>query len=408
MDSRIFERSPLEQPSSNRDGFINFCDSVRNTVRLTKKNIKEALPFTHGLIGFCSYNMGEDLTLKKNSNKQKTNNADDFPESFVGFYTWSYTYNHQSKKGLITFSPFCQQALRQKILNCIDSTKESPPKLSTNKAYKSLVDLNWAKSQSFADYAKAFECIRHYINYGDCYQVNLTQRFESQSDEDAADLYFSTRESIKTPYSCFFSFSAKHHLLSFSPEQFIAVKNRVIESRPIKGTISNDGSDANKQFLRNSVKNKAENLMIVDLLRNDLGKVCKSGSVYVPELFTLATYKTVHHLVSHIKGHLKDGISEIDAFLSCFPGGSITGAPKIRSMEIIKELEQHSRGAYCGSVFYLNHDGNFDSNILIRTVVKNNDKLYCWAGGGIVADSELNEEYQESLTKVSNITGIDN
>ncbi len=407
IDSQTLTLKPPNQLSSSQlTDFQHFCSSVCHTINNSNDTDQEALPFTHGLIGFCSYNTGEELTLKKNQNPiPKNNKADDFPAIFVGFYTWSYVFNHTNKKGFITFSPFCSQALRKKIVNCIKLTQEQSSK-STAQTPKSLPDLHWYKSQTFAEYAGAFERIQDYIKNGDCYQVNLTQRFQAKSSEHAADLYFATRENIQTPYSCFFSFSETQHLLSFSPEQFISIHNRTIESRPIKGTIKNNGLAENKTLLLNSTKNQAENVMIVDLLRNDLGKVCQAKSVHVPELFKVETYKNVHHLVSHIKGKLKPDVSEMDAFLSCFPGGSITGAPKIRSMEIIKELEKHSRSAYCGSVFYLNHDGHFDSNILIRTVIKHNEDLYCWAGGGIVADSELEDEYQESLTKVSNITGI--
>ncbi len=359
------------------------------------------LPFTNGLVGFCSYTFGEQLQIKaKKISTTQPSKTQSFPTLSIGYFTWSYIYNHSENAGSLIFSPLCSEQTRQKILNLIKEEPVSDHKLQT------LSNLEWLKSQSFESYNKQFTKIQDYINNGDCYQVNLTQRFEANSDASAVDLYFDSRKEIQTPYSCYFSFNDKQQLLSFSPEQFISINNKTIESKPIKGTIANNGTQSNIELLKNSQKNQAENVMIVDLIRNDLGKVCKSNTIHVPELFKVESFKNVHHLVSHIKGTLKDEVTELEAFLACFPGGSITGAPKIRSMEIINELELFSRSAYCGSVFYLNQNGKFDSNILIRTVIKNENELYCWAGGGIVADSEVQDEYQESLTKVANITGI--
>jgi len=372
------------------------CKNAETNIVLKK------LPFTSGLLGFCSYTTGMALQLKKADNRTvKTQ----FPSLFVGHYTWSYVFDHKTHQGYLTFSPSCSAASRKTVLDAIESSTTT--NLKTVKHKPPLNSLNWIKSQTQAEYKTQFDQIKNYINSGDCYQVNLTQRFETTTKLNDVDLYFASRKAIQTPYSCFMSFNETQSLLSFSPEQFISIKGRIIESKPIKGTIINNGNADNIMALQDSTKNRAENVMIVDLIRNDLGKVCKSNSIHVPELFKVETYKNVHHLVSHIKGTLKDGISKLETFLSCFPGGSITGAPKIRSMQIIHELEKHPRSAYCGSVFYLNHNGDFDSNILIRTVTKDAGQLYCWAGGGIVADSEFIDEYQESLTKVANITGIE-
>ena len=372
---------------------------------LPKQSSYKQLPFTNGLIGFCSYTFGEKLQLKKGKDSPRQTSVDtDFPCFFVAHYTWSYIFDHQAQQGYLTFSPLCSATTRNKILALVDlySVKD----LESPEHKLDLSMLKWKKNQSFNTYQQQFTKIQQYINNGDCYQVNLTQRFEAESDLNAIDLYFDTREKTQTPYSCLICFNKSQNLLSFSPEQFISIKNRVIESKPIKGTIANNGNSENLDSLKNSKKNQAENVMIVDLIRNDLGQVCQPSSIHVPELFKVESYNNVHHLVSHIKGTLKKDVTELEAFFACFPGGSITGAPKIRSMEIINELEINSRSAYCGSVFYLNQNGNFDSNILIRTVVKDGKQLFCWAGGGIVADSEVLDEYQESLTKVANITGI--
>jgi para-aminobenzoate synthetase component 1 len=372
------------------------------------------LPFITGLMGFCSYEFGASQIISTNHKLSHSNT----PSIYIAYYTWSYVFDHEQQQGHLTFSPLCTQKTRDNILKYITDIPYSEnlgdqykPTKYQNTSTKSpdttpTTQESWSKTINYATYLKQFSRIKRYIEDGDCYQVNFTQRFQKSSQSDPVDLYFETREKTNTPYSCYFSFGRESNLLCFSPEQFIGINNRLIETRPIKGTIENNSNQINAELLMKSDKNKAENLMIVDLLRNDLSKVCELNSIKVQNLFKLESYNNVHHLVSHITGQLKADISETDAFFSCFPGGSITGAPKKRSMEIINELEDSGRDAYCGSVFYLSDEGRFDSNILIRTVVHSGEKLYCWGGGGITHDSIAEEEYSESLTKVSNITGL--
>jgi para-aminobenzoate synthetase component 1 len=188
----------------------------------------------------------------------------------------------------------------------------------------------------------------------------------------------------------------------------LKVNDAIVETKPIKGTRPRNLADLErdqqlKAELQNSLKDRAENLMIVDLLRNDLGKVCQPGSIAVPKLFSIESFATVHHLVSTVTGLLAEGQSAVSLLRACFPGGSITGAPKLRAMEIIEELEPNRRGAYCGSIAYIGFDGKMDSNITIRTLVYNNNSLRFWAGGGIVADSDVEAEYQEVLDKAAAI-----
>jgi para-aminobenzoate synthetase component 1 len=184
----------------------------------------------------------------------------------------------------------------------------------------------------------------------------------------------------------------------------------VVETKPIKGTRPRSPEPledvAKAQELRNSLKDRAENLMIVDLLRNDIGKNCTPGSVRVPKLFEIESYATVHHLVSTIRGRLAEGRDALDLLRGCFPGGSITGAPKIRAMEIIEELEPHRRGVYCGAIGYIGFDGNMDSNIAIRTLVHSDNTIRFWAGGGIVADSDQEQEYQECYHKAAALLNL--
>jgi para-aminobenzoate synthetase component 1 len=204
------------------------------------------------------------------------------------------------------------------------------------------------------------------------------------------------------PFSAYLNLP-QAQILSSSPERFLKLQNGKVETKPIKGTRPKKAYPASDWHqideLRNSRKDRAENLMIVDLLRNDLGKTCQLGSVKVPNLFSIESYATVHHLVSTITGLLSPGCHALDLLKSCFPGGSITGAPKIRAMEIIEELEPNRRGVYCGSIGYIGFDGNMDTNIAIRTLVHSGGSIRFWAGGGIVNDSVLEEEYQECFDK---------
>jgi para-aminobenzoate synthetase component 1 len=253
-------------------------------------------------------------------------------------------------------------------------------------------------------YAAAFDRIKDYIREGDCYQVNLAQRFRAQTSHDAWALYQRIRLVNPAPYGALLEYPFGE-VLSSSPEQFLCVQEGRVQTRPIKGTRPRGHDAESDRALRaqllSSEKDRAENLMIVDLLRNDLGKVCEPGSIAVPGLFEIESFATVHHLVSTVTGRLRAGKDAIDLLAGCFPGGSITGAPKMRAMQIIDELEPVRREVYCGSVIRLGFDGNLDSSIAIRTLLKQGTEVYYWAGGGIVADSQCASEYQESLDKAA-------
>ena len=248
---------------------------------------------------------------------------------------------------------------------------------------------------------------KKYIKEGDIYQVNLSHRFEMESqNHNPMSLYQQFKNHSPAPYSGFFNMS-KGIIYSASPEQFIKVEGDYIQTRPIKGTIARgetvEKDLIQKQKLRQSKKDQAELLMIVDLERNDLGKVCEYGSVKVNSIHELETYKHVYHLVSDIEGRLTPGVSPFQAFRECFPGGSITGAPKQRSMEIIQELESVPRQIYTGSLGYIGFNGNLHMNIAIRTMYQVGDKLYYHVGAGIVADSEPEKEWEETLVKAQGL-----
>jgi para-aminobenzoate synthetase component 1 len=252
-------------------------------------------------------------------------------------------------------------------------------------------------------YLDAVARVREYIVAGDIFQANLSQRLQAPLDEAPFELYRRLRRRNPAPFAAYFD-CGDLTLLSASPERFLRLDDHgSVETRPIKGTrprgLGPMHDAALGRALAESEKDRAENVMIVDLLRNDLSRVCRPGSVRVPELFALEHHPTVHHLVSTVVGELAPGADAVDLVRATFPGGSITGAPKVRAMEIIAELEPTRRGVYCGSVGYLSRTGAMDTSIVIRTFVRVGDEVYFQAGGGIVADSDPELEYRETLDK---------
>jgi para-aminobenzoate synthetase component 1 len=265
------------------------------------------------------------------------------------------------------------------------------------------LEIGLRSSFTHRGYLDAVTRVREYIVAGDIFQANLSQRLEAPLEEDPWHLYRRLREVNPAPFAAYLEFEGVS-VASASPERFLRVSpDGRVETRPIKGTrprgISPLHDAAIGQSLRDSEKDRAENLMIVDLLRNDLSRVCRPGTVRVPELFTLERYQTVHHLVSTVEGTLAPGSDALDLLAAAFPGGSITGAPKVRAMEIIAELEPSRRGLYCGSIGYVSVTGAMDTSIVIRTLVCGGGRVTCSVGGGIVADSDPESEYQETLDK---------
>ena len=267
----------------------------------------------------------------------------------------------------------------------------------------------WQSNLTKGGYGERFNKVQEYLKSGDCYQINLAQRFDASFTGNPWLAYCQLRSANQAPFSAYIN-TGEQQILSLSPERFIQVNGRKVETKPIKGTVprSQDAhiDDANKTRLANSTKDRAENVMIVDLLRNDLGKVAKAGTVAVPKLFEIESFNAVHHLVSTVTSKLADAFSAVDQLKAAFPGGSITGAPKIRAMEIIEELEPHRRSIYCGSIGYISACGAMDTSITIRTLVCENKQIYCWAGGGVVADSTLESELQETYDKVNRILPV--
>ena len=252
------------------------------------------------------------------------------------------------------------------------------------------------------DYIRKVEKIRELIEAGDCYQVNLSQKFSSIVQHPSDVIYRRLREISPSPFAAYLNLGDAQ-ILSSSPESFLSVDQRHVTTRPIKGTRSR-GATADEDSrlvkeLEGSEKDRAELLMITDLERSDLGRVCIPGSVRVSELAKVESYPQVHHLVSTIEGDLSEGKDIVDLLRAVFPGGSITGAPKIRAMQIIREIEPHTREVYCGAIGFISSNGKAQFNVAIRTMVIKDGSAHFWSGGGIVADSEPEAEYEEMLTK---------
>lgn len=261
---------------------------------------------------------------------------------------------------------------------------------------------DWAQSQ----YLAAVERIRAYLRAGDCYQVNLAQRFSSLYDGDSWSAWRRLQASHPAPHASYFDYG-DGQVFGVSPERFLAIHGREVVTEPIKGSRPRGRTEQQDRELASELlhsdKDRAENLMIVDLLRNDLGQLCIPGSIQAAPLFELRQFSNVQHLVSTVRGTLRPEVPPLAALLACFPGGSITGAPKRRAMQIIRELEPVARGFYCGSLFWQTGDGHFDSNILIRTLQASQGKIVCHGGGGIVYDSDPEQEYAESIFKVEKL-----
>ncbi|WP_191602925.1 aminodeoxychorismate synthase component I [Marinomonas algicola] len=355
------------------------------------------LPFTGGVLGYFSYDSGRYLETLPHNTIQDVS----IPKILAGLYGWAIISLHESQETLLVLTPWCDESLEQSVLDRISS---EPPRTIDS------FELHTAFSSNMtADmYQEKFNRVKHYIRAGDCYQVNLAQRFSAKCQGDSFEAYRTLREACPTPFSAYVNLDNNQAILSHSPERFVLCNDSQIESKPIKGTRPRghtlEEDEKLAQELLESEKDRAENLMIVDLLRNDMGRSCITGSIKVPKLFFLESYANVHHLVSTITGEIANTWEHFTVFKNGFPGGSITGAPKIRSMEIIDELEPHTRSAYCGSIAYFSCNGQMDSSITIRTLIVDKDNIHCWAGGGLVLDSICDEEYQETFTKVGKLT----
>jgi para-aminobenzoate synthetase component 1 len=398
--------------SSAADYFAELRTIYSYTNRQLTHENPHSIQFTGGLAGFIGYDLVSDQHI--DSSHQ------DHPQSerlvaAMGDYD---IYLKKEVDGWALFGPDdpSLDSLYQRIaaiLHTIATETTLPHQNFTNAHLSSFEVLKpFQPTWSVAEYQTAFKRIQAYLRAGDCYQVNLTQPFIAQVKGDLLAILDDLLQLTRAPYSGYMRVG-EHELLSCSPELFLSFTgtqqdghNQVV-TRPIKGTrprsVNPEQDELERKALTDSEKDQSENLMIVDLLRHDLSRHAVIGSVEVPVLFELESFAQVHHLVSEIRATLRQDVSALDVLIDALPGGSITGAPKIRAMEIIAELEAMPRGAYCGSLGYLNRDGSGQFNVLIRTLQKYQDTLITWAGGGITIASDVDAEYQECLDKISAI-----
>ncbi|MCF5897072.1 aminodeoxychorismate synthase component I [Aeromonas veronii] len=351
------------------------------------------LPFIGGALGLFGYDLGRRFE------RLPVQAAADIavPDMAVGIYDWALLRNVATGDWQLVH--WGDEAGLANRLAWLEQQQAKPaPAFALLGA--------WQSNMSRAEYGEKFARIQEYLAAGDCYQINLTQRFSAPYQGDEWQAYCLLATANKAPFSAFIRLPDSA-LLSLSPERFLLLDGRHIETKPIKGTRPRHPDPAtDRQVARELAqadKDRSENLMIVDLLRNDIGRVSRPGSVSVPHLFAVESFPAVHHLVSTIHGELDARWQGVDLLRACFPGGSITGAPKIRAMEIIEELEPQRRNAYCGSIGYLSQHGRMDTSICIRTLIAEAGRLHCWAGGGIIADSDADSEYQETYDKVARI-----
>ena len=387
------QRDGQAQPLAD-DAFSALQQAIHD--HLPACNYHGELPFVGGALGLWGYDLGRQL-----ERMPALASADvQIPDMAIGLYNWAWVLDHTTQQAhlLVLGDETAWQARWE---------WWQQQTVQTSAGF--ILTGDWQSNLDQAAYAACFEQIQHHLAIGDCYQINLTQRFSATYRGSEWQAYCLLSAHNRAPFSAFIRLP-QAAILSLSPERFLALDGRQVSTKPIKGTRPRHADPvqdvAARDELANAPKDRAENLMIVDLLRNDIGRVCRPGSVQVPALFAIESFPAVHHLVSTITGELADGLDGLDLLRACFPGGSITGAPKIRAMEIIEQLEPHRRNGYCGSIGYVSVHGRMDTSITIRTLLAEQGRLYVWAGGGIVADSQVDDEYQETFHKLGRILPV--
>ncbi|MFC2042356.1 aminodeoxychorismate synthase component I [Chloroflexota bacterium] len=365
---------------------------------------QNVVPFVGGAVGYFSYDLCHFIE------RLPSTAVDDLllPECYLAFYDAIVAFDHLKGKAYLVSTGFPELVERKRKLRAEERLKELKNYI-LNKSQVCAADsipaaegIVLKSNFSYEEYLRAVAVAREYICAGDIFQVNLSQKFEAELSVSPHGLYQRLREINPAPFSNYFNFDSVS-IVGASPERFLKVTGDWVETRPIKGTRPRGKTPQEDRYLArqllSSLKDRAENVMIVDLERNDVGRVCRYGTVKVTELAVLETFPTVFHLTSTVVGRLYEGKSRIDLLKATFPGGSITGAPKVRAMEIIDELEPTKRSVYTGSIGYLSFNGDMDLNIVIRTFIVKGNKAYFQVGGGIVYDSEPEAEYVETLDK---------
>jgi para-aminobenzoate synthetase component 1 len=366
-------------------------------------------PFQGGCIGYFAY----DFARRLETLAPPKRNGAQCDEVALHFYDVVLAFDHQQGRCWLVASGFPEidpkrreLRARARLDQVAGQLKRRPEPARADRHAESAIA--WESNFSRQTYMAAVARVKEYILSGDIYQANISQRFVATlpTNFEHWSFYRKLRRENPATFAAFLSFGDLS-LASSSPERFLRLQDGRVETRPIKGTekrfadVKLDQEAALR--LQNSAKDRAENIMIVDLMRNDLSRVCAPGTVEAPLLCALESYASVHHLVSVVTGRLRDGADAIDLFQACFPGGSVTGAPKIRSMDIIAELEEQARQVYCGAIGYLGFDGSLDTNIAIRTVILRDGAAIFQAGGGVTLMSDPAQEYEETLAKAQRI-----
>jgi len=402
------------EPPPEADPFTILAERLR---RWRTEPVSGLPPFQGGAAGMFGYDLCHHLE------RLPRPRIDDFaiPDLAVGFYDWVVAFDHVEHRAWIVSSGFPEtnpDRRRRRAQNKIQEIRERlagrrRPPCDRRNVDRSLLAPQHAvtipgltSNFTSVEYLQAVRRAIEYIHAGDCFQVNLAQRLLYPWQKPPVELYRRLRRCNPAPFAAYLDMG-DFALASASPERFLRVEKGEVQTCPIKGTrprgLDRQEDEAQARELLASGKDRAENIMIVDLLRNDLGRVCQYGSVHVSAVCRLESYEYVHHLVSEVRGRLRAGLGPIDLLRAAFPGGSVTGAPKIRAMEIIAELEPTARGPYCGSLAYMGFDGSMDSSILIRTCTIGGGWVQFPVGGGIVADSDPQREYEETWHKAEGI-----
>lgn len=369
-------------------------EELKKLINTYKIENNTNFPYVAGAMGYFSYDLGRTIEKLPVVAREDVK----IPDCYFYFYDNAVIVDNLKEKTYITALGILKD--KEKSIKDIEYKILNGYKVE----YTEVKESNTEFTSNFGkdEYIDTVEKFRQYIRCGDIYITNLTQRFFCETTKEPYEVYRDLRHINPAPFAVFMNIE-DFSIVSSSPERFLEIKNNVVQTRPIKGTRprgnNNEEDLKNRQELVDSEKDRAELLMIVDLERNDLSKVCKPHSVKVTELFKLEQYSTVFHLVSTVVGELKEEYTAVDCVKACFPGGSITGAPKVRSMEVIEELEPTRRNIYTGCIGYLGFDGNADLNIVIRTILMKDGKAYFGVGGGITWESIKEDEYEETLDK---------
>ena len=377
-------------------------DVLRDLLGLYKTApVPELPPFQGGVIGYLAYELAHHLELLPSAAEDNLG----LPELNIAFYDWVVARDDITGKtwAIATGLPDGGEAGARGRLGWIEDRVHKPPATASTSGpavIASRVASNFTKDA----YVRAVRTVKDYIASGDVYQVNISQRFEADITGDPWQLYRRLRHVNPSPFSAFLGFP-EVSVLSASPEEFLKLEDGLLRTRPMKGTRPRSVSASEDRKVASellaSEKDSAENVMIVDLMRSDLGRVCVPGSIAVPELFAIEEYPTVYQMVSTVTGRTRAGVGPVEVLEACFPGGSVTGAPKIRAMEIIDEIEPVQRSIYCGAIGYIGFEGSMLMSIPIRNILVADERAYVQVGGGIVADSDPEAEYRESLDKAA-------